>query len=127
MKSHNLLPYPEVLIDPAGDFEATRHYFGKGSCIYNTKHYVAQSGETVVYIWQQREGDEPVFNEGKYIGNKCLHGIIVAGYLVKPSGIFSFFKRNKVRVVNDEDRESLEAEIMHAESQKVPADIEFWR
>ena len=122
---NNLEEYP-VLTDPELDFEATKQHFGTGSCIHSSNQLQTKSGETIVYMLQQKEGDERVFNERNYIGRKCIHGIIVAGYLSKPKGLFSFFKKDKVRTIPKKEREQAILELTKKVKKSYHSYIEFW-
>ena len=116
MAKEKLHSYP-VLIDPWLDFEATKEFVGRGSCIYNIKHFREKSGETIVYMLQQKESDELVFDKGEYIGKKCIQGIIVAGRL---KGIF----RNKIEIIPKTEKEQVKSKL----SKKVKdfLYIDFW-
>jgi len=126
-KEQELQDYPE-LIDPFLDFEATREFMGRGSCVYGISHYKNGSGKVVVYMGQQREGDEVVCLGDGQFGRKCIHGLIVAGYLARPKGLLSMFKGKKIRIIPNEDRENVESELLERVTQfgKKPDYVDFW-
>ncbi|MEK6899264.1 MAG: hypothetical protein AABW79_04170 [Nanoarchaeota archaeon] len=110
MTKERLDDYP-TLVDPALDFEATRMYFGRGSCNYDISEVLLDNGQVVVCLHQQRESDE-VIHTSEGFRNVCEQGIVVSGYLVKPEGFFSWFRSSKVRRVQDEEMDNVRSELM---------------
>jgi hypothetical protein len=123
MVKEKLEDYP-VMIDPELDFEATKQHYGRGSCVYSIKS-LKQHNKKIVYMWQQKESDEPVYDNGKYIGRKCIRGIIVAGYSTRQKGLLSFLKSRKIMIIPEKDKEQITAEILSSVTKK-PAYIDFW-
>ena len=124
MAKEKLHEYP-VLVDASLDFEATREHFGTGSCNYAIGEKRLASGETAVYLCQQREGDKVV---GTPIGFRrvCEHGIVVCGYRVNPTGLLKFLKSPKIRTIPDAERQKVESELTEKIDDKKPAYVDFW-
>jgi hypothetical protein len=97
--------------------------------VYDSRieHYTIPSGRTVVCIHRQKEGDEKMFEQGDYIGQKCLHGFTVAGYLVKWD-LLSFIHGKRVSLVPKEEREIVESSLVNIASKAgmKPDFIDFW-
>jgi hypothetical protein len=123
MTKETLEEYP-ILIDSELDFEATREFIGRGSCVYSIKNLKTKEG-TIVYMWQQKESDEEVYDKGKYIGKKCIQGIIVAGYSTKQKGLLSFLKSRKIKKIPEKDKEQIKTTILNS-IKKTPDYVEFW-
>jgi len=122
MAKERLQEYP-ILVDAALDFEATREHFGTGSCGYAISERRLDDGQVVVYIHQQREGEE-VVDTPRGFGRVCEQGILVCGYKTKP-GFFGFLRFSKIRTVPDEERQAVESELVKG-LEKKPAFVDFW-
>jgi hypothetical protein len=90
MAKEKLQEYP-TLVDPFLDFEATRIHFGTGSCNYGIGEKKLNSGEVVVYLNQQREGQRVVSTPTGF-GRVCEQGIVICGYKARVKGIFGFLR-----------------------------------
>lgn len=128
MAGDRLREYP-VEIDPFLDFEATNMHFGTGSCTYGITEMKASFEKTLVYMWQQKEGDE-VIDTPRGFGKKCENNLIVCGYKVEPSGFFGIFKSPRIKVLREEEREKVRSELLKIISRTNPElkieDIIFW-
>lgn len=129
MNPEELREYP-TLTDPLLELEAPLDLHDLRSCVFNLQHHQIPSGRTIVFMDQQREGNEPVYLSGKFIGRKYEHGIIVAGYLVKPSGVLAFLKKDRIQTVPDVERDAVKSDItewLSRNRKSPPAYIEFWQ
>ena len=78
------------------------------------------SGETLVYLVQQRENpeivDTPIGPRGM-----CEQGIVICGYKRK-----GFLRSPRIKTIQDAERESVESELLQKLKGKKPNYIEFW-
>ena len=124
MAKEKLQEYP-TLVDPFLDFEATRQHFGTGSGNYATEEKELASGETVVYLKQQREGQK-VVNTPTGFGRVCEQGIVICGYKAKARGILGFLRGSKIRTIPNEERQRVKSELLEKLGDERPAYVEFW-
>src|SRR3989304_3770901 len=105
-----LLEYP-ILIDSGMDLAATEEFIGTASAIYQIAHYTIAPDRKIVYMDQQKEGKE-IVDAPSGLRRKFERNLIVAGYLVKPTGFFKFLKSDKIRVVPEEERNEIESKLL---------------
>jgi hypothetical protein len=123
MGKENLQEYP-TLVDPFLDFEATRGHFGTGSCNYGIGEQRLTSGEILVYLNQQREGQKVVSTPTGF-GRVCEQGVVICGYKARARGIFGFLRGSKVRTIPDAERQKVESELLQKLGDKKPLYIDF--
>ena len=123
MAKEKLQEYP-VLIDASLDLEATREYFGTGSCNYALSETSLDKDRKVVYLRQQREGNKMIDTSAGF-KRICEHGVVVCGYRVNPTGFFKFLKSPKIRIIPEAEKQSIESEIVKRLGNK-PSFVEFW-
>ena len=113
--------YPTVNQDPEMDFEVTRSLFGRGECTYLGNKAV--NGNILVLLYTQREGNEQVWDKGKYIGRKCQTDITVCGYR-KTSILFG----KRIQLVPEEEQEKIKSKLLEKLSQGVVKieSVSFW-
>ena len=99
------------MIDPFLDFEATREYFGIGNCNYSIGKAKLSSGETVVYMNQQRESDREIDTP---TGPRkiCVRNLVICGYRENPK-FLGFLRTKKIRIIPQEERDSVKSEIIN--------------
>jgi hypothetical protein len=122
MTQEKLKEYP-TLIDPFLDFEATKHFLGRGSCNHSISETSLDSG-TLIYLNQEREGQE-VASTPSYSGRACEKGIVVCGYKTKARGILGFLSP-KVRTIPDAKKQEVKSELLEKLENNKPAYINFW-
>lgn len=125
--SEKLEDYP-MLTDPSLDFEATRQHFGIGTCNYAIREGEISSGKIVVYLKQQREGQEVVATEDGY-RRICEHGIVICGYRAKGRGLLGFLKGPKIRLIPETEKQAVVSEIIkiiQSIGGRKPAYLDFW-
>lgn len=125
MTNKELMEYPSLPSDPALDFEASKIFFGRGSCVYGIEEKVLSSGETVVYLAQQIEGDE-IIDTPRGFGRICKQRIIICGYKVEPSGFFKIFKSKKIELILDDERKKVISELLRSGLELKINEITFW-
>lgn len=113
MAKERLEEYPKVSSYADSDFQAQMDLLpNRRACVnYGIGEKTLSSGERVVYMLQQIEGDELVFDKGKYIGIKCEQGVIICGYKVWPKWIW-LFTGPKIREIPEEERKRVESELI---------------
>lgn len=124
MTKEKLQEYP-ILIDAPLDFEATREYFGTGSCNYAISETPLGSGKTAVYLHQQKEGDK-VVDTSNGVRRICEHGIVICGYKINPKGFFKFLKSPRIKLIPDEEKEKVKSELLEKLADKKPTYVNFW-
>lgn len=118
--------YPMQPTDPLMDFEFTKQFSPsrRGSCILSVDRHRDETGRVIVYMNQEMEGNE-VVNTPLGWDRKSIYGIIIAGYLVKPTGIFAPLKENKVSSIPRGEREAVQEELLPWTKGKFEY-ISFW-
>ena len=116
-KRNNLRAYPEGSVDPFMDEEATRRQFGVAN--YSTIETLRlNSGKTVVYAVNHREGNEAVYTPCGGLRRIMEHRVVVHGYetTVKEQhrfiGMFRYMKTvKKVEIIPTEEKPGIQEEL----------------
>jgi len=124
MAKEKLEDYP-TLVDPFLDFEATRGHFGTGSCNYGIGERKLDSGKVLVYLNQQREGNQVVSTPTGF-GRVCEQGVVICGYKVRQKGILGFLRGSKIKAVSPAERQAVETELIQKLGAEKPVYVDFW-
>ena len=130
MTNKRLEDYPHGVGNAAElDMLATKEHFGNGSAISGVSHMQLTSGETLVYLEGQREGQEAMpMPEG--FQRKLTRYNVICGYLRKSRGLLTLIKGNKVEPILDNEREKIKEEFLRILKPdyfgRMPESVEFW-